>query len=218
MQACPLALLLALSAPADTTCPDARPLPDAVVEAQAEEEEQVASPSALRDQALVYGATLAYAAGYGHVRKQMLEKGSLSRVWANFRDPIGRAVEGARSDRDPWETNYVAHPVSWGVVGYYLRSQGHSFWSSLAMSQGHSVFWEYVIEGSYARPSGKDMITNFGGSVLGILLAGWLDGEDAFVGVEVTPVPPGALGGNPRLAAGAGPPAQGLAVALRLTP
>lgn len=161
-------------------------------------------PGALADQAVVYGATIAYAAAYGHVRKQMFEKGSLSKVLSNFRRPIRSAVEGARNDRDPFETNYIAHPVSWGLVGYYLRSRGHPFWSSLAMSQGHSVFWEYVIEGSYAKPSGKDLITNLVGAAAGIALAGWLENAPSAISVEVTPGPPGFAGRGPVRAERAG--------------
>lgn len=187
IQECVVAAALASCAAGEPELPD-------TLDAEAEAEAPASavrdeSPSVLVDHAAVYGATLVYAAAYGHVRNQLLEKGSWSNIADNFRDPIGRAIEGARNDNDPFETNYIAHPVTWGLVGYFFRSRGHGFLPSLLMSQGHSVFWEYVIEGSYAKPSGKDLITNFVGAGLGILIAGWWDGDPSPVALEVTPAP-----------------------------
>lgn len=213
MLECMLAALLSLAASPETACdvpPSAapgtavpegewgsalpRPMPGVLgtEEPEADAGGDAGGPSALRNQAMVYGVTVLYAAAYADVRKRILDRGSLSNIARNFRDPIGRAVEGARRDNDPFKTNYVAHPVSWGLVGYYFRSRGHSFWSSLAMSQGHSVFWEYVVEGSYAMPSGTDLITNFLGATAGIVLAGWLEGSPSTLDIRVTPGPTGA--------------------------
>lgn len=218
MHACLLALLLTLGPPAeaagaDTTDSDAGATADTVVASPSD-----AGPSLLRDHAVVYGATAVFTVAHADVRNRIRDHGSWSTIAANFRDPVGRAVEGYRLDRDPFLTNYVAHPVSWALVGYYFRSRGHGFWGSLAMSQAHSVFWEYVIEGSYHEPSGKDLITNFAGSLLGIGLAGWLGADVPLVGLEVGPGSErlAALPGDPLAGAGRRGPAVALTVRLAL--
>lgn len=219
------ALLLAMLISAAPVAPDATPalglaaadttdgapgLAAGVREAELQGEAK--SPNVLRDHAVVYGATVLYGVAYADVRNRVIERGSWSNIAANFRDPIGRAIQGARNDDDPFETNYIAHPVSWGLVGWWFRSRGHSFWGSLAMSQGHSIFWEYVIEGSYAKPSGKDLITNFASSLLGIALADWLGAELPLVGLEVG-AGPGRLAALPDDPL-AGPGRRGPTVAL----
>lgn len=158
------------------------------------------------DFARVVGATFLYSALYPDVRGPLMSDASLSRVGDHLRRPIGSALDGAREDDDPFFTNYVAHPLSWGAIGYYFRARGHSPGVSLLMSQGHSVFWEYVLEGTYQRPSGKDLLTNLVSAWLGILIAGHGDDGNAGVRLELrsgpevpppTSADPGRVHGRP---------------------
>lgn len=132
----------------------------------------VPPPSLASDIARIGAATMAFSLIHADVRGPLFREGSLSAVGRNLVDPIRSAVEGSRADEDPFTTNYVAHPVSWGAIGYYLRRQGHSRGTAFLVSQGHSLVWEYVLEGAYQRPSGRDLITNLVSSYVGILLAG----------------------------------------------
>lgn len=168
------------------------------------------------DFARVVGATFLYSALYPDVRGPLMSDGSISRVGDHLRRPIGSAVDGAREDDDPFFTNYVAHPLSWGAIGYYFRTRGHSPGVSLLMSQGHSVFWEYVLEGSYQKPSGKDLITNLVSAWLGILVAGHGEDGNATVRLELRtgpelPPPTSADPGPVR-----GGPGSGVTLAIRV--
>lgn len=117
------------------------------------------SPNLLRDGGLLLGGTTAFALARDKHRGSILEGGSIDNVLANFRHPVRRAFEG--NDEDSFLTNYVAHPLTWGGVALYLKYRGYSDHGAFALSQAHSVFWEYVVEGSYTTPSGRDMVTNF---------------------------------------------------------
>jgi hypothetical protein len=116
-------------------------------------------PNLLHDGGLLLGGTTAYALARDKHRGFILAKGSVDNVLANFRHPVRRALAG--SDEDSFLTNYVAHPLTWGGIALYLKHQGYSDHGAFALSQAHSVFWEYVVEGSYTTPSGRDMVTNF---------------------------------------------------------
>lgn len=157
--------------------------PDATVDAG----ETSPGPNVRGDLTRIYGATLLFSAVHPDVRGPFFREGSLARVGGHVRRPIRSAVEGWREDDDPVFTNYVAHPLSWGAIGYYLRSRGHSRTASLLLSQGHSLFWEYVLEGTYQKPSGKDLVTNLASAWLGIVLAGWAQAGEAPVHVELRP-------------------------------
>lgn len=128
---------------------------------------------------VVGGLTAFYSVVNPSVRRGVFTEGSLAEIARNFRYPIRRAIEGARADQDPFGTNYVAHPLSWGILGFYLKERGYSNWSALIFSQVHSVVWEYVIEGSYQLPSGKDLITNFVGASFAIWVVHDLVGRAA---------------------------------------
>lgn len=104
------------------------------------------------------------------VRTGVFTQGSLSHIAQNFRHPVRRAVEGGREDDDAFIHNRIAHPLSWGGMGYYLHRQGYSRPGALLFTQVHSVVWEYVIEGSFQKPSGKDLVTNFVSSAVGVWL------------------------------------------------
>lgn len=118
-----------------------------------------ASPDLVRDAALLTGGTAGYAFVRNKHRGRILRSGSLAHVLDNFRHPIQRALDSR--DDDSFLTNYVAHPLTWGGIALYLKSEGYSDLGALALSQAHSVYWEYVVEGSYTLPSGRDMVTNF---------------------------------------------------------
>lgn len=152
--------------------------------------------SARGDLARLGGATMLYAVLWPDVRRPLYREASLSRVVSHFRHPIRSAVEGAREDQDPFFTNFVAHPLTWGSIGYYLRSRGHSSLSSLLMSQGHSIFWEYVLEGTYQKPSGADLITNLVSATLGIVLADRTEGDRSGLSLELSAGPVGHASGR----------------------
>lgn len=169
------------------------------------------NPNLLRDGGLLLGGTTAYAMARDKHRGRILGHGSVDNVLANFRRPVGRARAG--SDEDSFLTNYVSHPLTWGSIALYLKHQGYSDHGAFALSQAHSVFWEYVVEGSYTTPSGRDMVTNFFSAaavVYGLpLLVGDLfpspepgaaDDAPPADGLRVTLAPPLTTGpGGPRL-------------------
>lgn len=130
----------------------------------------VSAPSVGRDALLVGGATAAVALLNPDVRRGVFTEGSLSHIARNFRHPIERAVQGGREDDDAFIHNRIAHPLSWGGIGYYLRRRGYSRHDALLFTQVHSIVWEYIIEGSYQKPSGKDLVTNFVSAATAILL------------------------------------------------
>lgn len=124
-----------------------------------EEAARPASPDLVRDAALLTLGTTGYAVLRDKQRRGMFRRGSFANVLENFKHPIRRALDSR--DNDSFLTNYVAHPLTWGGIALYLKSEGYSDLGALALSQAHSVYWEYVIEGSYVLPSGRDMVTNF---------------------------------------------------------
>lgn len=73
-------------------------------------------------------------------------------------------------DKDIWYINYVGHPYQGSCYYNALRSQGATWWQSGLFSLGHSLLWEYVVEGGMEQPSVQDIIvTPVGGSLLGEL-------------------------------------------------
>ncbi len=73
-------------------------------------------------------------------------------------------------DKDTWYINYVGHPYQGSCYYNALRSQGATWWQSGLFSLGHSLLWEYVVEGGMEQPSVQDIIvTPVGGSLLGEL-------------------------------------------------
>lgn len=134
----------------------------AVEEASPSPPEEVvptASPDLLRDVGLLTLGTTGYAVLRDKQRRGMFRRGSFANVLENFKHPVRRALDSR--DDDSFLTNYVAHPLTWGGIALYLKSEGYSDIGALALTQAHSVYWEYVIEGSYVLPSGRDMVTNF---------------------------------------------------------
>lgn len=155
------ALVLALSvvaAPAQAGWPGGEPS-DSV-----EQDTPKPVPNLRKDIFVVGSVTLLFSAVQPSVRQGIMQRGSIGEIGRNLGSPIRRAVEGAREDVDPFLTNYVAHPVSWAIVGLYLKDRGYSNLGALLFSQVHSVAWEYVIEGSYQKPSGKDLVSNLAGA------------------------------------------------------
>lgn len=123
-----------------------------------------------RNVVLIGGATALVTLANPDVRRGVFTEGSLSHIAHNFRHPVRRAVEGGREDDDAFIHNGIAHPLSWGGMAYYLRQQGYSRHGALLFTQLHSVVWEYVIEGSYQKPSGKDLVTNFLSAAASVML------------------------------------------------
>lgn len=127
-------------------------------------------PTLATDLALVGGGTVLVALLNPDVRGGVFGDGSVGHVADNFRHPIRRALEGGREDDDHFVHNRIAHPLSWGGMGYYLRERGYSRRDALIFTQAHSVVWEYVIEGSFQKPSAKDLATNLTASAAAIFL------------------------------------------------
>lgn len=116
-------------------------------------------PPVATDALLLGGGTVAYALAAPWIRPHFLEHFSLARVQRNLTDPVGRL--GVTKDDDGFFHNYVSHPVVWGGLGLVLRNRGYGRWGALAMTQAHSVWWEYVVEGAWKPPSKVDVLTNF---------------------------------------------------------
>jgi hypothetical protein len=69
-------------------------------------------------------------------------------------------------DRDPFEINQLGHPYQGSVYFGLARSNGLTFWESMAAAFLGSAVWE--IAGETTTPSRNDQITtSFGGSFLG---------------------------------------------------
>jgi hypothetical protein len=69
-------------------------------------------------------------------------------------------------DRDPFEINQLGHPYQGSVYFGLARSNGLTFWESMAAAFLGSAVWE--IAGETTPPSRNDQITtSFGGSFLG---------------------------------------------------
>lgn len=138
-------------------------------------------PNLRKDIFVVYGVTMLFSAVQPSVRQGIVQRGSIGEIGKNFGSPFRRAIEGAREDVDPFLTNYVAHPVSWALVGLYLKDRGYSNVGAVVFSQLHSVAWEYVIEGSYQKPSGKDLISNLAGASAAVFVLHPLADRVAFL-------------------------------------
>ncbi len=125
-------------------------------------------PRLTTDLLAVGGVTAFYTVAHPSVRQGFWVEGSFGQVAGHFKSPIRRLIEGGREDQDPFGTNFVAHPMTWGLLGLYLKERGYSNASALVFTQAHSIVWEYVIEGTYQKPSSKDAVTNLVGASLAI--------------------------------------------------
>jgi hypothetical protein len=95
------------------------------------------------------------------------ESGTPKIYRSNFKDAFTKAPV---IDPDVWYINYVGHPYQGSYYYNAYRSQGAKVWQSALFSFGHSVFWEYMIESGFERPSVQDLIvTPAVGSLLGEL-------------------------------------------------
>lgn len=137
-------------------------------EADEPNEETQPGPRLLTDLMVVGAATATHSLAYPKVRERLRDIASWDMIWQNLKAPVRRAREGGKGDMDPFVTNYVVHPLCWGVMGLYLKERGYSDLSALVFSQAHSFAWEYVIEGSYQKPSSKDLLTNAVSSAVAI--------------------------------------------------
>lgn len=122
----------------------------------------------LQDVAIVSAVTCVYVLALDDTRQRIFREASLNNVWENFRDPINSAIEGGKMDHNSFWINYIGHPVSFACLGLYLKERGYSSGGALLFSQSVNMIWEYVIEGSMWKPSGKDLLTDLCGSLLAI--------------------------------------------------
>ncbi len=122
----------------------------------------------LQDVAVVAAVTCAYVLVLDDTRQRIFSEASISKVWENFKDPIHSAIEGGKMDHNSFWINYVGHPVSFACLGLYLKERGYSNGGVLLFSQTLNIVWEYAIEGSLWKPSGKDLITDLCGSMAAI--------------------------------------------------
>lgn len=116
-----------------------------------------AGPPVASDALLLGGGTVVFALAAPWIRPHLLEHFSLDRVRRNLTDPIGRLDP---ADDDHFLHNFVSHPVAWGGLGVVLRERGYGKWAALGVTQAHSVWWEYVVEGSWKPPSRVDVVVN----------------------------------------------------------
>ena len=122
----------------------------------------------LQDITLVSAVTCVYVLALDDTRQRIFREASIDKVWENFKDPIYSAVQGGKMDHNSFWINYVGHPVSFACLGLYLKERGYSNGGALLFTQVLNVVWEYAIEGSLWKPSGKDLITDFCGSLAAI--------------------------------------------------
>lgn len=74
-------------------------------------------------------------------------------------------------DNDVWYVNYLGHPYQGANYYNAYRSQGAKIWQCALLTCFHSVFWEYVLEAGFERPSIQDLIvTPVAGSLVGELI------------------------------------------------
>lgn len=91
-------------------------------------------------------------------------------VAQNFYNPT-RIWKGAKLDaHDKPFYNYGMHPLYGFAVSSYTLAAGGSVKEALLSSLAVNLIFEYVIEGTYVAPSGIDVLTTAGGSIVGVLL------------------------------------------------
>jgi hypothetical protein len=122
----------------------------------------------LQDAAIVSAVTCVYVLVLADTRQRIFHEASIEKVWQNFKDPVQSAIEGGKMDHNSFWINYVGHPLSFACLGLYLKDRGYSNGGALLFSQTLNIVWEYVIEGSMWKPSGKDLITDLCGSLAAI--------------------------------------------------
>ncbi len=122
----------------------------------------------LQDVAIVSAVTCVYVLVLPSTRRRIFHEASIEKVWQNFMDPIRRAIQGGKNDHNSFWINYVGHPLSFACLGLYLKERGYSNGGALLFSQTLNIAWEYVIEGSMWLPSGKDLISDFCGSLAAV--------------------------------------------------
>jgi hypothetical protein len=93
---------------------------------------------------------------------------AVDNVVKNIKQPFQAVAKGTKLDNNSFLINYVAHPVDWFLMGTYLKARGASDKEALITSQLMNLYWEFVAEGTYIAPSGKDLVTDLVSSVAGI--------------------------------------------------
>jgi len=143
--------------------------------------------SFMYDTIIWYGVQWAGRLFYVRDKNQKIFDASFSRWWDNI------TSKPVWDDQDDFAVNWILHPF-FGMLSYqFYRARGHSFWASAAGSVIQSVLWEYAIEGTVIKPSGKDLVFH---PLLGVplgwsmeQLSNWLieqDSEVAHVAAYIT--------------------------------
>lgn len=71
-------------------------------------------------------------------------------------------------EHDPWNYNYIVHPIMGSFSYLAYRNLGGSWWESLIGTSINSIIYEYIIASSTQRPSIIDLtVTPVGGTILG---------------------------------------------------
>lgn len=86
---------------------------------------------------------------------------AIDKLTANFKNPIGRSIQGWKEDNDSFRTNLVEHPVMWFTMATYLKTKGASDRETIVLTQIANYVWEHIIEGTYVTPSGKDLLVDY---------------------------------------------------------
>lgn len=87
-----------------------------------------------------------------------------------------RPFRGPESDfeclpRDACLPGEISHYVTWTAMGALARLRGHDPLEAWLLSGvWGNWWWEYVVEGTFERPSGHDLVINAGSAAVGVAI------------------------------------------------
>jgi hypothetical protein len=128
-------------------------------------------PRFWRDTFWMYGAVWAFTftVNYGGLGNKISREASFKKLGHHFVTPP------ELNDRDPFVTNFIAHPMFGGFTYHVFRHRGHTVRQSMFASALQSTLFEYAVEGFIQRPSGMDLVvTPLIGVPVGARLGKWI--------------------------------------------
>lgn len=120
-------------------------------------------PSVVEDAAWVAGGAVIYELGANALNVTEWHRG---RAYS-WPDPF----QAPTSDYGclPWCESEISHYVSWAALGAGMTLRGHDPLKAWALSGGFAnLWWEFVVETTYTRPSGHDLMINAGSAAVGV--------------------------------------------------
>lgn len=127
-------------------------------------------PSAWTDAAWIAGGAVAYELGANAVNLTEWHEG---RTYG-WPDPF----QSPSNDYGclPWCPAETSHYVTWAGLGATMSLRGHSPVEAWLLSGvWANVVWEFLIESTYTRPSGHDIVINAGSAAVGVGLGELVD-------------------------------------------